>query len=227
MTVVETENDLKRQRLEDELKATVDKIFVLREIITGLEKQTEESTTRETALQLRVDELQELLKVHTQHTDNLHEESLQMEMDGKGYQSRIIELEDKLMSLKPSAEQSLLFDQLSEQLKEIETALEAKTKTLEALHADICSQSCSSPSEDVSVLRHIGGGDNNEQVAAAGEEDVSPRSNPSTYTVDRMQRVLERLQKHTQVEQAAIKRIKDLELQMGAIRTSNLVSIRE
>lgn len=140
-----------------------------------------------------------------------------MEQDGKGYQNRIIELEDKLMSLKPSAEQSLLFDQLSEQLKEIETVLETKTKALESLHADICSQSCSSPSEDVSV-RHLGGGDQNPS------EDVSPRSNPSTYTVDRMQRVLDKLQKHTQVEQAAIKRMKDLELQMGAIRANNMVS---
>lgn len=220
MTLLDSENDLKRQKLEDELKATVDKIFVLREIITGLEKQSEESMERETALQSRIDELEELVKVHTQATENLHEESLQMEMDGKGFQTRIIELEDKLQSLKPSAEQSMLFDQLSEQLKEMETLLETKTKALESLHADICSQSCSSPSEDVSV-KHLGAGDNNTPV-----EDVSPRSNPSTYTVDRMQRVLDKLQKHTQVEQAAIKRMKDLEMQMGTLRASNLVSRR-
>lgn len=217
MTLLDSENDMRRQKLEEELKASIDKIFVLREIITGLEKQTEEGAERERTLQTRLEVLEELVNAHTQQNDNLHEESLQMEQDGKGYQNRIIELEDKLMSLKPSAEQSLLFDQLSEQLKEIETVLETKTKALESLHADICSQSCSSPSEDVSV-KHLGGGDQNQS------EDVSPRSNPSTYTVDRMQRVLDKLQKHTQVEQAAIKRMKDLELQMGAIRANNMVS---
>lgn len=218
MTLLDSENDSKRQKLEEELKASVDKIFVLREIIQGLEKQVEESSDRERALQGRIDELEDLVRVHSQQNENLHEESLQMDRDGKGYQTRIVELEDKLQSLKPSAEQSLLFDQLAEQLKELESQLEAKTKTLEGLHADICSQSCSSPSEDVSV-RHLGAGDNNSIV-----EDVSPRSNPSTYTVDRMQRVMERLQKHTQVEQAAIKRMRDLELQMGTLRASNLVS---
>lgn len=217
MTLLDSENDMRRQKLEEELKASIDKIFVLREIITGLEKQTEEGAERERTLQTRLEVLEELVNAHTQQNDNLHEESLQMEQHGKGYQNRIIELEDKLMSLKPSAEQSLLFDQLSEQLKEIETVLETKTKALESLHADICSQSCSSPSEDVSV-KHLGGGDQNQS------EDVSPRSNPSTYTVDRMQRVLDKLQKHTQVEQAAIKRMKDLELQMGAIRANNMVS---
>lgn len=221
MTLLDSDNDLKRQKLEDELKASVDKIFVLREIIQGLEKQTEESVDRERALQSRIDELQELVKSHTQHSDNLHEESLQMELNGLVNQNRIVELEDKLMSLKPSAEQSLLFEQLSEQLKEIETVLDTKTKTLESLHADICSQSCSDPLEDVSV-RNLGGGDNRDGQV----EDVSPRSNPSTYTVDRMQRVMDKLQKHTQVEQAAIKRMKDLELQMGAIRTSNMVRVK-
>lgn len=221
MTVLDTENGVRRQKLEEELKASVDKMFVLREIITGLEKQTEESADRELMLQGRVEELEELVKSHTQHNESVQQESLQMELDGRGYQHRIIELEDKLTSLKPSAEQSLMFEQLSEQLKEIETMLETKTKTLESLHAEICSQSCSSPSEDVSV-RHLGGGDNKNEDP--GPEDVSPRSNPSTYTVDRMQRVLEKLQKHTQVEQAAIKRMKDLEQQMSTVRATNLVS---
>lgn len=219
--MLDTENGVRRQKLEEELKASVDKMFVLREIITGLEKQTEESADRELMLLGRVEELEELVKSQTQHNDSVQQESLQMELDGRGYQHRIIELEDKLMSLKPSAEQSLMFEQLSEQLKEIETMLETKTKTLESLHAEICSQSCSSPSEDVSV-RHLGGGDNKNEDP--GPEDVSPRSNPSTYTVDRMQRVLEKLQKHTQVEQAAIKRMKDLEQQMQQVRATNLVS---
>lgn len=217
MALIAEENEAKRQKVQDELKASVDKIFVLREIITGLEKQIEEAADREKALTDRIEEMEDLLKNHTLANESFHQESLQMELDGRGYQTRIIELEDKLLSLKPSTEQSLLFDQLSEQLKEIEATLEVKTKTLESLHAEICSQSCSSPSEDVSV-RHQGTGDNNQEI-----EDISPRSNPSTYTVDRMQRVLDKLQKHTQVEQAAIKRMKDLEGQMSSVRASNLV----
>lgn len=83
--------------------------------------------------------------------------SLQDEVDSlktefvAGYQEKIVQLEEQVRSMRPSAEQSLVIDQIAAQLKEIEFSLDKKTKTLESLHSAICSASCSSPSEDVSV----------------------------------------------------------------------------
>lgn len=77
-------------------------------------------------------------------------ESLKAEITS-GYREKIATLEDQLRSVRPSAEQSVLVGQLQIQLREIEKNLDRKTRTLESLHIDICSASCSTPSEDVSV----------------------------------------------------------------------------
>lgn len=68
-----------------------------------------------------------------------------------GYQEKIVKLEEQVRNMRSSAEQSIIIDQMTVQLKEIEFSLDKKTKTLESLHSAICSASCSSPSEDVSV----------------------------------------------------------------------------
>lgn len=67
------------------------------------------------------------------------------------YRDKIANLEEQLQHARPSAEQSILIEQISSQLKEIETSLDRKTKNFESLHSAIYSASCSSPSEDVSV----------------------------------------------------------------------------
>lgn len=77
-------------------------------------------------------------------------ESLKNEMVAN-YRDKIANLEEQLQNARPSAEQSMLIEQISSQLKEIETSLDRKTKNLESLHSEIYSASCSSPSEDVSV----------------------------------------------------------------------------
>lgn len=77
-------------------------------------------------------------------------ESLKNEMV-VNYRDKIANLEEQLQNARPSAEQSMLIEQISSQLKEIETSLDRKTRNLESLHSAIYSASCSSPSEDVSV----------------------------------------------------------------------------
>lgn len=77
-------------------------------------------------------------------------ESLKNEMVAN-YRDKIANLEEQLQHARPSAEQSILIEQISSQLKEIEISLDRKTKNLESLHSAIYSASCSSPSEDVSV----------------------------------------------------------------------------
>lgn len=52
----------------------------------------------------------------------------------------------------------------------------------------------------------------------------SPRS-PRLLPLDEVQRIMEKLIKHNRAEEAAIKRIRDLEMQINGIRVSYNVSI--
>lgn len=137
-------------------------------------------------------------------------ESLKTEF-ATGYREKIAQLEEQLRSVRPSAEQSLLAEQFSAQLKQIESSIDRKTRNLESLHSDICSASCSTPSEDVSVKD------------TASPIPTTPRS-PHFLPIDDMQRIVDKLVKHTRAEEAAVKRIRDLEMQVGTIRTSYDVS---
>lgn len=126
-------------------------------------------------------------------------------------------LEEQMRNLKANQEQNVTLEQLAKQLRDIEAALERKTRTLESLHAGIASESCSSPSEDVSIRGQI----------PAACEDVSPRSTSSLLPVDEVQRILEKLAKHSRAEEAAIKRIHDLEMQISGVRANFAVSLME
>lgn len=156
--------------------------------------------------------LETYINSQTHANESLHDEveSLKAEF-ATGYREQIAQLEEQLRSVRPNAEQSLLAEQFSAQLKQIENSIDRKTRNLESLHSDICSASCSTPSEDVSVK------DN------ASPIPTTPRS-PHFLPVDDMQRIVDKLVKHTRAEEAAVKRIRDLEMQVGTIRTSYDVS---
>lgn len=175
MTLSISDYEDKKQQLENDLKASIDKIFVLREIIAELEKQVETKSANENTLNEKI-KVHPTIKQHPRilyssnncflfeqsletyanaqsHTnESLHDEmeSLKTEMV-TNYRERISSLEEQLQNARPSAEQSMLIEQISGQLKEIEISLDRKTKNLESLHSAIYSASCSSPSEDVSV----------------------------------------------------------------------------
>lgn len=202
MTTILSDNDEKKIKLETELKASIDKIFVLREIISELETQIESKTLNEHVYCEKVKELESYIATQSKANDTLHQEleSIKSDVDIKGYTEKVANLEEQLRQ-RTSSEQSLVLEQMTEQLRDIGVALERKTKNLETIHADICSASCSSPSEDVSVK---------------GE---SPRSPPS-LPVDQVHRILDKLSKHSRAEEAAIKRIRDLEMQVNGVRIS-------
>lgn len=215
MAVLVSDYEEKKSRLEDDLKASIDKIYVLREIITDLESQVETKTVNERVLQSKLDELDQVVVGQTRTNELLqHEvESLKLEVDGQGYGEKIADLEEKLRRSINSAEQSMALEQMTEQLREIESSLDRKTKTLESLHSDICSASCSSPSEDVSVK------------GGTPPKSTSPRGSPPSIPIDEVTRILEKMAKHTRAEEAAMKRIKDLEMQVGGVRQSYAVSL--
>lgn len=45
-----------------------------------------------------------------------------------------------------------------------------------------------------------------------------------SFPVDQIMRIIEKMQKHSKVEEAAIKLVRDLEMQIKALHTSYLVS---
>ncbi|KRF84850.1 golgin subfamily A member 4 isoform X4 [Drosophila virilis] len=207
------ESNAKGDKLEVELKASIDKIFVLREIISELETQVQTKALNEQVLDEKAKQLEDYVKVQMCSNDALQQEVHSLKTDiGEGYQTRIRQLEEKLQQGLPSAEQSMVLNQVTEQLLFIETTLDQKTKTLESLHnSNTTSNSCSlSATEDVSV--HGG----NKPSSAAPTTEGSPKH---SLTVEGVQRVVEKLDRHTRVEEAAIKRIRDLEMQVTQMRS--------
>lgn len=156
-------------------------------------------------------------------------QSLKTEIE-QSYQLRINQLEEKLQNIRPSAEQSIIMDQVVEQLRDIENTLEQKTKNLESLHSN--TNSCSlSVTEDVSVH---GNGKPTIQSSSllttivtppqGSPEHPSPRQH--SLTMEGVQRVVDKLSKHSRVEEAAVKRIRDLEMQVQQMRTACMVSTK-
>lgn len=169
------------------------------------------------------------INTQTLLNDTLQQEADALRQEQEGYEKRLTDLEEQLKSYRPSEEQCAEIDQICDQLNEIEASLEQKIKTLESLHYNNASpmSSRSAVAEDVSVeqakvsegnLRH------------GSIQHPSPRLTPPIYLEPLItqaavvQRVFEKLGKHTRAEEAAIKRIKDLEMQVDQIRNISLVS---
>lgn len=169
--------------------------------------------------------MEEFINTQSRSNEALQNEvqSLKTEIE-QNYQVHINQLEEKLQNIRPSAEQSLIMDQVVEQLRDIEHTLEQKTKNLESLHSN--TNSCSlSVTEDVSVH-----GSNKAQsllttiVTPPQGSPVHPSPRQHSLTMEGVQRVVDKLSKHSRVEEAAVKRIRDLEMQIQQMRTACVVS---
>ncbi|XP_059608935.1 pericentrin isoform X2 [Phlebotomus argentipes] len=202
-----SECEEKKLKVESDYKLAMEKVLEHRETIADLEMQLEAKGVHERVTDETVKQLKILVATQTSAAESLklEMESLRDEVDGKQ------ELEEQMRDLKASQEQNVTLEHLANQLRDIEATLERKTRTLEGLHACIASESCSSPSEDVSIRG---------QATAVVSEDVSPRSTASLLPVDEVQRILEKLAKHSRAEEAAIKRIHDLEMQINGVRAN-------
>ncbi|KAH8293832.1 hypothetical protein KR054_005092 [Drosophila jambulina] len=204
-----SESNAKRDKFEVELKASIDKIFVLREIISELETQVQTKAINEQVLTEKAKQLEDYVSLQIKDNDALQQEVHSLKTDiGEGYQSRIRLLEEKLQLGRPTAEQGQVLSQVAEKLRDIETTLEQKTKVLESLH----NSNTASNSTSLSVT---------EDVSVHGSKDRTAEGSPThqSLTIENVQRVTEKLDKHTRVEEAAIKRIRDLEMQAQQMRT--------
>ncbi|XP_041780735.1 pericentrin isoform X3 [Anopheles merus] len=232
LTTQIADRDDRLRKMEADLKDSIDKGFTLREIISELETQIESKTINEHVLETKVKELEKYIDVQNLQNESLHQEmeSVRTDLAGRGYDAKIAKLEEELRQRQPSAEQSIVLEALTVQLRDIEETLDRKTKNLETLHSTSgASVGCSSPSEDVSVnqdsplhrQRRSAGGAGGD--GAAEEDGGSPngggdKPKVTPLPVDEVQRIFDKLHRHSRVEDVAIKRINDLEMQISNIR---------
>ncbi|GLH11847.1 Uncharacterized protein GBIM_16588, partial [Gryllus bimaculatus] len=194
-----------REALQVELKAAVDKVWLLRDVVAELELQAEAKDARAAHLEARL-------------------ESLRAE-GGSEISRQVAALQEQLHAHRLQAEQCrpAAIKQMKAQIREMEVNVEKRTHQLEALHATSSNQS--SPSEDVSV-RDMFRSDSPEDMRAAsaspsltGSMGSSPRSPPPVpLPVRELSRLQERLQRHARAEEAALKKTRDLEMQLKAAR---------
>lgn len=209
-----------KAKYEEDLKASIDKVFDLREIIADLETQIQSKTLNENVLGEKCRELENYIEHQNQANESLKEE-LDDVRKMPGHVERIRYLEDQLKLARPTAEQKLLTDQMTSQLKTIEMLLDRKTKTLEAFHAlaSTCSTTCSSPSEDVSRGNDLDSDQSPMRVVKMSTEG-------SFLPFEEVQRILEKLSKHNRIEEATVKKVTDLEMQVNGMRANYNVSFK-
>lgn len=204
-------------KYEEDLKASIDKVFDLREIIADLESQIQTKTLKENVLTEKCKELENYIELQNQANESLKEEA---DVEGKEYIEKIRYLEDQLKLVRPSNEQRLLIDQMTSQLKTIEMLLDRKTKTLEAFHAlaSTCSTTCSSPCEDVSRGIDF----DSSEKSPLRIPKLSAESGHLPF--EEVQRILEKLSKHNRVEEATVKKVTDLEMTINVMKNNFSVS---
>ncbi|XP_055383678.1 golgin subfamily A member 4 isoform X7 [Condylostylus longicornis] len=223
-----SEYEAKKDKLEIELKASIDKVFVLREIISDLETQVEKKSLNERVLNEKVKELESYTNEQNHSIEKLQNENEVLKNEiGQGYQDRITHLEDALRNSRPSSEQSALLRQFGEQLRDISLTLEQKTKTIEALCQSVASISCSdTPREDISICDRKKPSSTEKERSSSSPSKGSPMHqtvtspHPLSLPIEEIELIFERLAKHTRVEEAVIKRIKDLEMHVNITKTS-------
>ncbi|XP_049538839.1 pericentrin isoform X2 [Anopheles darlingi] len=229
LTAQIAERDERVRKMETDLKDSIDKGFTLREIIAELETQIESKTINEHVLETKVKELEKYIDVQNRQNESLQQEmeSFKADMVVRGYDEKIAKLEEELRQRQPSAEQGIVLQALIVQLHDIEETLERKTKNLETLNSTSgASLGCSSPSEDISVNQDSplhrrkksasSGGGAGAEGGAGGEEKPAIPPLP----VDEVQRIFDKLHRHSRIEDVAIKRINDLEMQITNIRSA-------
>lgn len=205
-------------RLQSDLKAAIDKIYDLREIITELEVQVNAKNQKLHVLEIDMND------TTTANESLQHEvESLKTQTETAPiYEETIKELKEQIRSLQPNAEQSSVIERIADHLREIEDNLDRKTNLLESIHVmhNDPPTSCSTPSEDVSIR----GSANNLDGAIISPRNLKYLAKDPAFPIEQILRITEKLQKHTKVEEAAIKRVRDLEMQLKALHSTYVVS---
>ncbi|XP_049819038.1 centromere-associated protein E-like isoform X3 [Aethina tumida] len=209
LTRAQAEETRRAKEAESERDEAVDKIKVLREIIRELELQVENYQTERVNHLADIDKLKCIVGDQNQSIDDLkHLESLVGFSDIQQLKRHLDDVDAELERLRLSAELAGgegAQKQIKKQLHELEVTLDTKTRGLEGLYCS--NNSFSSPSEDISA-----------------RDVVRPRT-PNGMVMDdcevplqQLARLKEKLVRHSRAEDAAVKKIHDLEMQLFNVR---------
>ncbi|XP_078044390.1 uncharacterized protein LOC144473892 isoform X3 [Augochlora pura] len=218
MSSLMSDTEAKKIETESELKAAVDKIWVLRDIITDLEQQLQSKSEKEESLQLQIGQLETVIAAQTKNQQELVQEldTVKMGSEIKQLNEHINHLQEDLRKHKLSSEQfntnSTALKQMKSELREMQIQLDKRIKELESIHMCSSNLSLSQPSEDVSIR---------EQIDAARCPTPDDPSSPPMLPLDELLKLKEKLSKHARAEEVAFKRIKDLEMQVAALKNQN------
>ncbi|KAJ3623780.1 hypothetical protein MTP99_017443 [Tenebrio molitor] len=189
---------------ENERKEAVDKIFELRDIIRDLEDQVKTKTTSEEELRNIVNELEVIVKHQVSDEANRPPDVSDIEH----FRQYVGNLETEVQMLRLNNEIAGgegAIQQIKNHLCDFETTLDKRTKDLEGLHSAVSTTSCSSPSEDMSIRDVV------HQERSVYDECEVP--------LQQLARLKDKLLRHSRAEDAAVKRIRDLEMQILALRS--------
>ncbi|KZC09212.1 Pericentrin [Dufourea novaeangliae] len=164
MSSLMSDTEARKTETESELKAAIDKIWVLRDIITDLEQQ-----------------LQEELRKHKLSSEQFNVNSAALK-------------------------------QMKTELREMQNHLDKRIKDLESVHMCSSNLSLSQPSEDVSIR---------EQIDASRCPTPDDPNSPPMLPLDQLLKLKEKMVKQARAEEVAFKRIKDLEMQVAALKNQN------
>ncbi|XP_045775076.1 pericentrin-like isoform X4 [Maniola jurtina] len=204
MNQIIAELETKKAATDDQLKTTEEKIGLLRDIIADLENQLEQKTLRETEV---LEQLEQMKKTIDERDRKMRAvlgelESLRSERVDQSEVTclKCCQEEDRYMEL---------VEKIKEQARCLEEKLARSTRRLERAHER--SSACTSErTEDVSL----------HEQQDTHLEMKSPESNPSPRVepLSELSRVWERLEAHSRAEEAALKRIADLEMQRAQLK---------
>lgn len=95
MSSLMSDTEARKSETESELKAAIDKIWVLREIITDLEQQLQIKTEKEESLQLQINQLETVIAAQTKNQHELVQEldAVKMGSESKQLNEHIIHLQ--------------------------------------------------------------------------------------------------------------------------------------
>ncbi|XP_020284219.1 A-kinase anchor protein 9-like isoform X3 [Pseudomyrmex gracilis] len=218
MSSLMSDTEAKKSEKESELKVAVDKIWLLRDIIADLEQQLQAKTEKEESLQIQISQLETVITAQTKNQQELVQEldTIKSGSESRHLNEQINHLQEELNKHKLSSEHfnvnSSVLKQMKTELHEMQNHLDKRIRELESAHMCASNLSLSQPSEDVSIR---------EQIDAARCLTPDDPFSPPMLPLDQVLKLKDKMLKHARAEDVAFKRIKDLEMQLQAIKNQN------
>ncbi|KAK9883168.1 hypothetical protein WA026_001367 [Henosepilachna vigintioctopunctata] len=206
--------DRKLKEIESEKDEAVEKIYFLRDVIRDLESQVKVKADTEAELRNLISELELLISKQNRGIQESLERSQLSADDAEPERLRehLRDLEAEVQRLRVSQELVGTEGALREvrnQLIDIETTIDRKTKELEEQSSIVSTTTCSSPSEDMSV-----------RDVVRPKTPTSLAVNECEIPLQQLARLKEKLIRHARAEDAALKRIRDLEMQVFTLKAA-------